>query len=90
MHPALSFGPVQLGTDGPCCTVAWNGHPVAQLYRTDTPETDAWEPGAPGPVRVPGFTCYTLRSLHTQAVISGMHRDALLDELADRFTGQIT
>ena len=85
-HPAMAFGPVEQGPAGPRCTITWNGQPVAALYRTDTPETDAWEPGAPGPVRVPGFTVYTVRSLRTGAVLSSMHRDAVLDELATRLS----
>lgn len=85
MHPSLAFGPPEQTPAGPICTISWNGHPVATLQRTDTPETDAWDPGAPGPVRVPGFTVYTVRSLYTLAVLSSMHRDAVLDELALRF-----
>jgi hypothetical protein len=87
MHPSLAFSPPEQTPAGPICTISWNGHPVATLQRTDTPEGDAWEPGAPGPVRVPGFTVYTVRSLYTPAVLSSVHRDAVLDELAARFTG---
>ena len=85
LHPALSFSTPGPGPGGSvCCAIAWAGQPIATLYRTDTPEADAWEPGAPGPVRVPGFTCYTVRSNRTGALLSGMDRDAVLDELARR------
>ena len=80
---------MEIGPAGPCCTVSWNGQPVAQLFRTDTADTEAWAPGAPGPVKVPGFTCYTLRSTRTAAVLSSMHRDALLDELAAKLAPPI-
>lgn len=87
MHPSLAFSPPEQTPAGPICTISWNGHPVATLQRTDTPEDEAWEPGAPGPVRVPGFTVYTVRSLYTPAVLSSTDREAVLDELAARFTG---
>lgn len=86
-HPALSFGPPEATPTGPSCLISWQGQPIARLYRTDTPETDAWEPGMPGPVRVPGFTCYTIASLRTSAMLSSMHRDAVIDQLIERLTG---
>lgn len=84
LHPALRFGPVEQGPAGPTCEIRWGSLPVARLYRTDQPETEAWEPGMPGPAKLPGFTCYTVRSLRTGAVLSGLDRDAVLGELADR------
>lgn len=83
----LTFSAPQQGPSGPYCTISWHGTPVATLYRTDTPEQALWEPGAPGPVRVPGFTVYTVRSIRTGALLSSMHRDAVLQELTDRLTG---
>lgn len=85
-HPAMAFSAPQQGQHGPQCTISWHGQPVATLHRTQQPEQDLWEPGAPGPVRVPGFTVYTLRSTRTGALLSSTDRDALLDELADRLT----
>jgi hypothetical protein len=84
MHPALAFSTAEQTPAGVHCTISWNGHPIATLHRTDTPEAAAWEPGMPGPVRVPGFTCYTIRSLSSPTIISGTDRDALLDELTAR------
>jgi hypothetical protein len=63
--------------------VLWHGHPVATLTRTDQPEQDAWEPGMPGPVKVPGFTVYTLASTRSSRVLSSMHPDALMATLVD-------
>lgn len=83
----LTFSPPEPGHYGPQCTISWHGNPVATLHRTDQPEQEAWEPGAPGPVRIPGFTVYTVRSLRTGAILSSLHRDAVLQELADRLTG---
>ena len=86
MHASFAFGAPVETPHGPACAVSWAGTKIATLYRTDTPETDEWEPGMPGPVRVPGFTVYTLRSIRTGAVLSSTDRDALLDELAQRLT----
>jgi len=83
LHPALSFGAPQPCPDGISCTIAWQGQPIATLTRTDTPEAEYWEPGIIA-VRVPGFACYTVQSLRTGAVLSSIHRDAVLHELARR------
>jgi hypothetical protein len=63
--------------------VLWHGHPVATLTRTDQPETDAWEPGMPGPVKVPGCTIYTLASTRSSRVLSSMHPEALMATLVE-------
>jgi hypothetical protein len=90
MHPLLAFSSPHDTPTGPACSVSWGGAPIATLYRTDTPENDLWEPGMPGPVRVPGFTVYTLRSTKTGAILSSTNREALLDELADRLAQPTT
>jgi hypothetical protein len=67
--------------------VLWHGHAVATLTRTSQPEQDAWEPGMPGPVKVPGFTVYTLASTRSSRVLSSMHPDALMATLVDALQG---
>ena len=78
---AISYGPTTNTPNGPACQVLWHGHPVATLTRTDQPAQDAWEPGMPGPAKVPGFTVYTLASTRSSRVLSSMHPDALMATL---------
>ena len=83
----FTFSPPQQGHYGPQCTISWHGQPIATLHRTDQSEQEVWDPGAPGPSRIPGFTVYTVRSTRTGAVLSSTSRDAVLGELTDRLTG---
>ena len=84
---AISYGPTTSTPTGPACQVLWHGHPVATLTRTDQPAEEAWEPGMPGPVKVPGFTVYTLASTRSSRVLSSMHPDALMATLVDALQG---